>query len=732
MNTATCRSISRLRPSTRHLAVRPPPSRYTSTTTYTPPPSASSAPPRREPLLRPRPSDKPQTNHKQRSTIVPDTIAPQLSQAEIVSVFSQELFVFRCDVTATQIPAAMLSYKQLSEAGVLTPNDISNLARQLHARYRMDKIKEDILPHVKTLIEDFKANKIPGHPLASVHLLSCLKDMEEFACSDEFWAWLVQQDENYCDARTYGSAIECLSYQGVSLNVMEALWEDALDRYSTTTVPSVAMNTGRGVPVMLLQGIITARLFHGNWRAAYEAFDICTRLYPTLTPPRIYELFIYERPVREAYIIFLMACRAGTPPKPGVLTPVLKEVWLKTHDVRAMIRLVYSFVGAGGRPNAIHLNSLIGGILGSFPLEMTKDNPEYETLFKGTLGVVRSLILAFNQMGVPLSPASFNTIISVGGKLKRQELVHSGFQELLAAGLKPNMVTYRALVNAVGDMKDETLLEQSWNMLKKGRQELQQKWDMMDWKALIRACVATGREDFLHKELEENKERLGSMFVHNIKGVLHRATLPAAKKPQEEANPKPPTKQQLEKEVRALTEVFSSGQIQDFSARDSEALFDISPSDGNPEGVTLSPEQEAELRTIYDKLTIPTKVIDAQDQTTGGTKSITGYSADALRWENWKAVNRLLFEAECYDMEQERRKIKATQDASGDTVVVENKDKKEKNVGYEFMFWNEDQAKARIKAEIEDVVHGRRTGKEGWRKQEMNVRGRLVNRKWNN
>jgi len=624
----------------------------------------------------------------------------------------------------------MLSYKQLSQAGVLTPNDISNLARQLHARYRMDKIKEDIMPHIKTLIEDFKAKKIPGHPLASVHLLSCLKDMEEFALSDEFWAWLVQQDENYCDARTYGATIECLAYQGVSLSSMEALWEDALDRYSTTTVPSVAMNTGRGVPVMLLQGIITARLFHGNWRAAYDAFDICVRLYPTLTPPRVYELFIYERPVREAYIIFLMACRAGTPPKPGVLTPLLKEVWLKTHDVRAMIRLVYSFVGAGGKPNAIHLNSLIGGILGYFPLEMTKDNPEYEPLFQGTLGVVRSLILAFNQMGVPLSPGSFNTIISVGGKLKRPELVHSGFQELLAAGLQPTMVTYRALLNAVGDMKDETLLEQSWNMLKKGRKELQQRWDMMDWKALIRACVATGREDFLLKELEENKLKLGSMFVHNIKGVLNRATLPTGRKPQEEVSPKPPSKQQLEKEVRALTEVFSSGQIQDFSASDSEALFDISPSDGNPEGVTLSQEQEAELRKIYEKLTIPTKVVDAQDQTTTATKSITGYSVDALRWENWKAVNRLLFEAECYDMEQERRKIKATQDATRD-AVVENKDKKEKNIGYEFMFWNEDKAKARIKVELSDVVNGRRAGQEGWRKKEMNIRGKLVNRKCN-
>ncbi|KAA8910462.1 hypothetical protein FN846DRAFT_898041 [Sphaerosporella brunnea] len=432
----------------------------------------------------------PSKARKPRPATVSNTIAPQLTQEEVTEVFGQELFVFRCDVTATQIPAAMISYKQLSELGVLTSDDISNLARQMHARWRVDQVKEDILPHAKTLIADLKGRKIVGHPLASVHLLSLLKDMEEFELSNEFWAWLVQQDEFHCDARTYGAAIECFAYQGLGLADLEAMYEQAIERYSGTIIPSVALATGRGLPTMLLQGIITARLLHGNWKAAYEAFDVCTRLYPTLTPPRIYELFIYERPIKEAYIVFLMACRAGVPPKAGVLTPLLKEIWIKTRDIRAMIRVVYAFVGAGGKPNAMHLNSLIGSVLGSFPAEMKPEEPEYKPLYEATMKTVRDLIYAFNRMKVPLSAGSFNTIISVGGKLKRPELVQSGLRELIQAGLQPTIVTYRTLLNAVGDLQDESLLETTWAMLIKGRIELRQKWDMPDWKALIKACVA--------------------------------------------------------------------------------------------------------------------------------------------------------------------------------------------------------------------------------------------------
>jgi hypothetical protein len=622
----------------------------------------------------------------------------------------------------------MTSYDQLRDVGVLTPNDVSNLCRQIHARYRADGSTPRMLPHIKKILADLKADTLPGHPLASVHLLSCLKDMQEFELSNSFWAWLIHQDESFCDARTYGAAIECFAYQGASLREAEELWEEALERYATTTVPSVAKDTGRGVPVMLLQGIITARLFHGDWRAAYDGFDVCVRLYPTLTPARIYELFIYERPVTEAYIVFLMACRAGTPPKPGVLTPLLKEVWLMTHDVRAMIRLMYTFAGAGGKPNVLHLNTLLSGVLGSFPHNLTPDHPEFEKVYKSFMNTIRELISAFDRMNVPVSSGTFNTIISLGGKLKRPELVRSGLRELIAAGLQPTMVTYRALLNAVGDLGDGAMLTETWNQLKSGRHEFNVPWDIKDWLALIRACIGTGRADLVLSELEQEKYELGYELHRKILTALDKAQLSSSSS--STASPSSPLSTDLEKtknlfqqEVKYLSQIFSTPEIHDFTTAP-PSLFSLLPGD-SPANVTLSATQELELEELYRTLSPPSPhgSLDPEPEGGPGTKSSTGYDVALLRWENWKAVNRLLFEAECFEREQERRAVKAMREASGLTTAPHGK---ARNIGYELLFTNEERAKSRIREEVEAVRRKREVGEKGWRGEELRVRGLLV------
>lgn len=676
--------------------------------------------------VQPRPKQQTDDRARARSKIVPDAIVPQLSPEEITAIYSQELFVFRCDVIATQIPAAMISYKQLRDLGVLTENDISNLSRQIHARYRIDMNKKAMLPHIKMLVEDLKQHKIPGHPLASVHLLSCLKDMEEFVLSNDLWKWLMNQNENFCDSRTYGAAIECLAYQGASSNEVEELWQEALERYSTTTIPSVAKDTGRGVPVMLLQGIITARLFHNNWRAAYDSFDICVRLYPTLTPARIYELFIYERPVKEAYIAFLMACRAGTPPKPGVLTPLLKEVWVKTRDIRAMIRLVYTYVGAGGEPVVLHMNALISGVLGSLPTNLSPNDPEYESTFKGGMHLVRKLVTAFKRMDVPLSTGSFNTIISLGGRLRRQDLVRAGLKEMVAAKLHPTMVTYRTILNAVGELRDKGMVEETWTMLKTGREELREAWDVKDFQALVKACAATDKIAYFRSELEACKPDVDYAVYQGALAIMKNATerppIPNAPRRQK-AVASPISKTAIWKDIKTLSEIFSSSRISDFSTTSSHALFSILPG-STPERVTLSETHEAELREIYQLLS--PSAPNAIDIENSGTKTSTGYDIETLRWENWKAVNRLLFEAECWEVEQEMQKSKASELASGSQGVFEPEDKKVRGIGYEFLFMNENKAKVRIRAEAEKVKSKREIGERGWRRDEMKVRGRLV------
>ncbi|PWW71837.1 hypothetical protein C7212DRAFT_287391 [Tuber magnatum] len=425
---------------------------------------------------------------KRTSTTLDQTVIPQLSAEELRSIYSQELFVFRCDVTAAQISSAMTSYPTLRDVGVLIPDDISNLSRQIHTRYRLSRRESEVFGHIGQLITDLKSGEIPGHPLASVHLMSCLKDMERFEVANEFWKWLIDRDETHCDARVYGAAIENYAYQGVAQHELEEMFMEALGRYSETVDPKVARDTGKATRLMLLQGIITARILHGDWRGSYEGFDISVRLYPTLTPARIYELFLYERPVKEGYIVFLMACRAGAPPRPPTLTPLLKEIWAKHRDVKAMIRLVYAFVGAGGKPFPQHLNSLIFAILGSLPSDPSKNKgEEFDKMFGATMALIRDLISAFGTLQVFPSEGTFNTIISLGGKLRRLDLVHGGMKELHAAHLVPNMVTYRTIVNAFGEMGDREQFKAGWRDLCAARKELEMPWDVKDFTALIKA-----------------------------------------------------------------------------------------------------------------------------------------------------------------------------------------------------------------------------------------------------
>ncbi|RPB29069.1 hypothetical protein L211DRAFT_758759, partial [Terfezia boudieri ATCC MYA-4762] len=449
------------------------------------------------------PSGKPSTLHS-------ETYIPQLNQNELGSIFSQELFVFRCDVSAALITSAMSAYPRLKSLSLLLPDDISNLSRQQHNRFRADRSPSAILPHLKTLIADLQSGSIPGHPLASVHILSCLKDMSHLPLAFRFWDWLKQQSTDHTDARVYGAIIEVLATAGEPLPVLENLYDEAFQRYSNNKniSPTLARETG-ATHIMLLQGIITARIYNGEWRSAYEAFDLILRLYPTATPTRVYELFIYDRPPAEAFTVFLLACRAGTPLKPGVLTALLNDLWNYTRDPAAMVRGCWAYAGAGGMLSKEHLNSLIKGILLSWPhpppsppqprqrLEggsevdvppqkklpqttttttttspPTSSSSSTSSSFMTLLLSIRALITAFRQQKIHIDSSTFNTIISCGGKLSRGDLVLGGLRDMLKLNIRPTDVTFRNLVIVSANLQDPVQLKESWDMLVQQKREL--------------------------------------------------------------------------------------------------------------------------------------------------------------------------------------------------------------------------------------------------------------------
>lgn len=606
----------------------------------------------------------------------------------------------------------MTSYPQLRDVSVLASDDISNLSRQLHTRYRLDRLTPQILPHLNTLIADLRSGSVPGHPLASVHILSCLKEMEEFDTANTFWEWLITQSDEHTDARVYGAAIENLAYQGESLKTLEALYTDAISRYSSSVIPAVARDTGKNTRLMLFQGIITARLLHGEWAAAYEGFDVCVRLYPTLTPPRLYELIIYERPVMEGYIVFLMACRAGSPPKPLVLTPLLKGLWSETRDIKAMVRAVYAFAGAGGKPSFQHLNTLIGAILSSVG---TAPKPVgHDDISVTAMNLIRDLIGAFGRIGVPPSLSTFNTIISLAGKLGRVDLVYSCLRELSTAGLNPNMVTYRIILNTFGQLFDSQAVRRAWTDLCSEKTLRAEAWDLKDVRALVRACIRTNQTDFCRAELHRLQVPLGHTLYRNALNSIaneERKIRGAGTEPNVSGATLSPS---VKREIAKLMRIFSSHQIHDFATAGTyvEGVVDI-----DSVAPTFADIPQTELQKFYDTLTRSVSKVEIGEDPLQRTS--TGYSVSQLRFENWRSVNRLLYEAELHEREVEEQILGMTKrEASG--VIEEGKDEVKK------FFGNEERAKERIEA-IKRGMEGAKREREGGmgRSEELKVRGRM-------
>lgn len=675
----------------------------------------------------------------------------------------------------------MAAYPRLKQLEVLlTSDDISNLSRQLHTVFRLEKNKEGILPYAQMVIADIQSGAVPGHPLASVHLLSLLKDMEEFEIANAFWQWLRTQDETHTDARVYGAMIETLAFNGEPLRYLEDLYSEAFERYSNTQeiAPEKAKETG-ATRIMLLQGIITARLLNGEWRGAYEAFDLVLRLYPTATPSRIYELFIYERPVREGYIAFLMACRAGTPLKPGVLTPLLSEIWKQHRDVAAMIRAVWAFVGAGGTVTVHHLNAIIRGILLSYPAEPWDDTPEakaeHSRGFYTLLSYARECIAAFCSLGIQLEASTFNTLMICGGKLKRGDLVLGGLRDMLAAKVKPSAITYRTLVLVSGELNDAVQLEESWTMIIASREDEKQRileanmeaarlrgedpeiakragvelpWDFKDWQALINAGTMIGHSQFVRDEIAKYTDSMGSGFYYSVMqyfgSVEERRLAAARRKMNEEMLPReawdkmlsdsspeavpsllafpddaPPLDSangdvkkprytlptDLAPELGKLLHIFTSPTVTPFSpSAPGHIAIDLELS-----APQFPPLPDSNLQEIYDSLLaasdktrlagLSPRFLDPPDDapptvmegTTHAAIGATGFTLRELRFMNWVAVNKLLFEAELHERRSRARYLVEIQKAK----MGELKDAGE--MGIKYHFWREPQIRERIR-----------------------------------
>ncbi|KAI9843819.1 MAG: hypothetical protein M1837_006079 [Sclerophora amabilis] len=600
----------------------------------------------------------------------------------------------------------MRQYDSLIRASILEERDCLELTRLLHNYYRNNsklspQSKERLYGYVEGIVNDLKARRLPGHPFASVHLLSYYRESGHYDAGLKLWAWLARQDASYTDARTHGAAIELLAYYGEALENLEEMFTQALrlfpgdfveyhlSRHAILPDRSKAIVFG-GARMVLLQGILTARLLRGDWRNAYLAFDTALRLYPNQVPRKFFELFIAERPLKEAYKVFLLACRSGEAPKAQIFNILLQKLlksegtaelsWSNARTiVLATLHAFQAFVSVDGNIKNTHLNHLIKGILlvarppSTNESEQTDGNDSIAIKQKFSAAIV-DLMNMFEKRGEAYSTATFNTIMSVAGRLRSVELIDLALQKMSEAGLSPDLITYRILINAAGELKDMQRVKSYWEALVKipsvsrPTPELHVIRIIRDWKALTRAAKNCDDLAYVDGQLSKHKDGMSTHTIQTIQQEMSEGPKKRYRTSTERNfNDLDGFATEVTAKVSEIQQAVAAATNPSTTFREDRASMDMSypltPVSSLPEEISVA---------LYDRLTSdPRRTTTAssstphqdEDPSPPGTTPVeataakpnTSYPWAKMRYENWKTINELLADAERNDAARRKR-----------------------------------------------------------------------------
>ncbi|KAF3928331.1 hypothetical protein AA313_de0209971 [Arthrobotrys entomopaga] len=681
--------------------------------------------------------------------------APQLSPGELRDVYAPELFLFRSDVTAGNLSHAMQSLENLIELEVLSPNDTHNLAQAIHQAYRSKRLeKRTVINYLKTTIDHIKAGHLPSHYLAHVHILSTFKEAEEFTAGNEYWNWLRNQGLEYLDARVFGAVIEFLAYQGAPIQELENLYAIALEKFAKVEDAGGGMQP-RATRLMLVQGIISARLLAQDWKKAYESFDLCARLHPTQVPSRVYEMFIFNRPIREGYLVYLMACRAGTKLSVKALVWVTTNWWKATNDIGGVLQLTLAQLAVGGRVSMEVMGKIIYGLLGRLPeapeppaplhnlvkqeleggtgavsteeeiaereawVEWERKMEEYQIAVNPMFGTIRRVIEIFRAISVEPDVSTYCNIISQAARRHLRPIVAGAIREVdsLVRSGRGHMEEgpWRVILSAYGSLADQDGVKKAWQSLTLWRRTFLKNrkgvtngrtWiggledrahELISWKSLIRACFQADLKAYVLEQLQTFEHEFDKALIKDIRQELVRCEGRLQKIKREEAELLHEAVTEGKDSIATAAPTVVDSPVQnsaqkipqtDYEALKAEAekydrvldsmetvikspvAYDFSTLDmdlgllGIPE---MTEEDARELKSVYDHFqnNMPrnpfmTATHDPKSDLAGiqralslqtegawgNERSVTGYTINQLRFENWLSINRLLFLAE--------------------------------------------------------------------------------------
>ncbi|EMC95847.1 hypothetical protein BAUCODRAFT_34613 [Baudoinia panamericana UAMH 10762] len=625
------------------------------------------------------------------------------AEAQVEAVEDSNLLLtndLRQAISDVNIKTVIMIFPEALQRRVLDRSLVWRIAQCLHEAFRREKRvardkarredTDELIAFTRELVKAIKSSGLLPDRRAHLHLLAIFKESGVRAEGVAFWKWLELQDDQHTDPDVYGAAIELLAVDGASLADLEALYEQALQRFpgsfNAYHLSPNAILTDRdqrteikGVPMTLLQGILTARLLRGDSRNAYLALDTAIRLYPTITPPRFFSLFIDERPVEEAYTVFAIACRAG------IILPFdtarkllaalrtssdLSSLTAHLSALRQMVLLIYMYVGAGGRVSSNAVNEMIIGVTQLLRLHGIAElaQKSKKQLVETVMGTVRKMILLSARLGVKPGMAAINSIITnLGGYGESRQIIGIALKAAEALDLEPTRITFRSIMASAGLLGDGHLVGRTWQDLADSRNDLGGSLDMSDFLVLLKAAKMCRSPDLVTEALKNYGHMLREEECEIISERLH-----------DSPDRDKPTGGYDRVEVGdILSGVRMLEQDLDIFNDRTDALPGIT--DYNPEHlpILLSPLPdnlrlaERAVRHIYDELTTEQRVNTSAETSSatgehghtashqGGVETSSKSATPALntadmplgtlRYENWKVINYLLALAESND-----------------------------------------------------------------------------------
>jgi hypothetical protein len=565
-------------------------------------------------------------------------------------------------------------YPTLLAAGLLNSYDTRRIAQVLHVRMRNEHSpakRDEIFPFVQQVVDDLRRGVLEPHHYAFVHLFGIYKDCRRFDEGYTLWQWLVQQDERYVSQAAYGAAIELMAYgRLMALPDLENLYTEGLKRFPGTfaeyhlspdaIVPDrTQLTTISGIPTILLQGILTARMLARDWKKAYLALDTALRIYPTQTPPRYFELFMTERPISEGYTAFMIACRAGVAMRPTHVTALITKLRAaigasqsmadRLMLLRAIANAIYGHLEAGGYLESIHVGSFFRAFEQMLPEPIAGQDYVGEAAKMRDILVVAAheMLSELIQAGMSPELQPFEALISISGKLRVPNLLDSTLQDVQAASLKLGPIGRRTVMTAAGLLKDKHMVKEYWNKVVLDAEANSAQISFEDWITFTKACRRADLGDFFRNQLlklpyaiNENTERY----------LIQQIEMPETPSAFYETYQYVST-DDLNAELDALKE-----QMKDIEA----VVMSKQPLDLNksPLYTHLDPQHPPlgdtkSLRAVYDEYTIdphqPPPPPPAPNAPVQLAVSSTGIPLDTLRFENWVSIHEMMDMASDYE-----------------------------------------------------------------------------------